>query len=165
MPIRKCKICGREFYVKPSRLKRGEGKFCSKKCQFEGQKKGKFVNCEVCGKKIWKRLHELKHSKSGKFFCSKSCQTKWRNKIFSGPKHPFWEGGIRVYRKILIENGIKPVCARYGLKDERVLTVHHLDRNRKNNSVKNLVWLCLNCHYLVHRYNESVFGDRGEVVS
>jgi predicted HNH restriction endonuclease len=28
--------------------------------------------------------------------------------------------------------------------------VHHIDKDRTNNTLKNLAWLCHNCHYLVH---------------
>jgi predicted HNH restriction endonuclease len=47
------------------------------------------------------------------------------------------------------------VCKKCGNKDARVLEVHHLDKNRKNSNIENLIWLCANCHTLVHRYNES----------
>lgn len=33
MPILcKCKQCGKEFYLPPSRVKKGRGSFCSRKC-------------------------------------------------------------------------------------------------------------------------------------
>ena len=154
MPLVHCGICKKEFYAKPSWLKRGWGKYCSPKCQHEAQLKGKFVYCEICGKKIWRPPKRLAHSKSRKFFCSKSHQTLWRNRIFIGPRHPNWRGGENIrHKNLLVRNGIKPVCKSCGCKDERVLVVHHLDRNKKHNNIKNLSWLCHNCHHLVHRYN------------
>jgi predicted HNH restriction endonuclease len=27
-----------------------------------------------------------------------------------------------------------------------------VDKNRKNNKIKNLIWLCRNCHFLIHNY-------------
>lgn len=156
MPQGKCKICHKKFYVKPSHLERGWGKYCSKKCQSKAQLKGKYINCASCMKKIWRTPADFRKSKSKDFFCSKSCQTIWRNKIYSGPKHSNWAGGESTYRKTLIENGIPQICFRCGGKDQRVLTVHHKNKDRKNNKIKNLIWLCLNCHYLVHRYNESI---------
>ena len=157
MPIVECKLCKKEFYAKPSLLKKGWGKFCSSNCQYKAQKKGGFVACNICKKKIWRAPHELEHSKSGKFFCSKSCQTLWRNKEFRGPRHHNWKGGEHILHKsLLIENGIKPICKLCNYKDERVLAVHHLDKNRKNNNVKNLIFLCFNCHHLVHCHNQKV---------
>jgi len=157
MPQVRCEICKKQFYAKPSWLKRGWGKYCSSKCQYQARLKGKFVNCVICGKKIWRQPHEFKHSKSRKFFCSKSCQTIWRNQIFVGPKHPLWKGGGKVkYRNILSRNGIKPKCKLCGCKDKRILVVHHRDKKRSNNTIKNLVWLCLNCHHLVHYYKDQV---------
>lgn len=157
MPLIKCKRCKKEFYAKPSQVKLGWGKYCSSKCQYEAQKKGKFIACDICGKETWKAPKQIEHSKSGKFFCSKSCQTLWRNKEFRGPRHGNWKGGARVhYKKILIENNVKLICKLCGCNDERMLVVHHLDRNRKHNDIKNLVWLCHNCHHLVHCYNVSV---------
>jgi hypothetical protein len=146
----KCSICGKEFYVKPSHLKRGWGKYCSKKCQNKGQIKGKFLYCNQCGKKIWRTPRDLKHSKSGKIFCSKSCQTLWRNRLYSGSNHPFWTGGLDKYRRVLLEAKIPLICNKCGYNNEQVLVAHHKDRNRKNKSLKNLEWLCRNCHYLIH---------------
>ncbi len=157
MPYVRCKICDKKFYTKPSYLKLGWGKYCSIKCKRIAQLKGKFVKCHTCGKKTWKAPKALKHSKSGNFFCCKSCQTIWRNQYYSGPKHPNWKGGEhRQYRKILLKNGKTPVCQICGLKDKRVLIAHHKDRNRKNQTIENLIWLCLNCHHLVHHYNKSI---------
>lgn len=95
----------------------------------------------------------IKKSKSGKFFCNKSCQTIWRNKYFSGSKHPMWKGGIHSYRTAIKRFGKKTQCKLCNIKDIRLLAVHHLDKNRKNNKKENLIWLCHNCHHLVHRHN------------
>lgn len=157
MPQVNCKICGKEFYAKPSHQKHGWGKYCSRGCQHKGQLRGEFINCAVCQKKIWKTPKALKGSKSGKYFCGKHCQTIWRNKFFSGTKHPNWKDGENVeYRKILTDNNIKQICNVCGNTDKRVLVAHHIDRNHRNNDIKNLTWLCLNCHYLVHKHNENL---------
>jgi len=157
MPIVKCKICQKKFYAKPNWLKRGWGKYCSPECQHKAQLRGKFVYCEICGKKIWRMPRQLIHSKSRKFFCNKSCQTLWRNRFYSGPNHPFWKGGHhQQYRKFLLNSNMAQRCKMCGNNDRRLLVVHHKDEKRNNNKVQNLVWLCLNCHHLVHYYQEKV---------
>ncbi|MDP2736716.1 MAG: HNH endonuclease signature motif containing protein [bacterium] len=152
MPIVKCKRCNQELYVKPSHLKMGYGKYCSVKCRIESSRKGKYVHCEICGKEVWRIPKDLKGSKSGKFFCNKSCQTKWRNEYFSGPNHYLWKGGEFIYRQKMLKSGARQVCQKCGIVDKRILIVHHIDHNRRNNDLSNLMWLCMNCHYLIHHY-------------
>lgn len=157
MPYVKCKICNKELYVKPSHQKHGWGKYCSIKCRHIGQRTGKKVECYVCSKEIWRTKSQLRKSKSKKSFCSKRCQTLWRNKYYSGKKHPNWKGGHCLeYRKIMLQSKIVPKCQICGEKNVKVLLVHHKDYNRKNHQIKNLVWLCWNCHHLVHCYNHQI---------
>lgn len=150
MPDVVCKQCGKNFYAKPNWIKIGWGKFCSRECVFENQKKGRDVFCFICNKQVYKSPKSLIRSKSGKFFCSKSCQTIWRNSIFIGPNHGNWKGGEKSYRDILRRSKILQECKRCKLNDTRILAVHHLDRDRRNNKLENLFWLCHNCHYLIH---------------
>jgi hypothetical protein len=150
--IRKCKVCSAEFETKPFFVRNGGGIYCSKDCHYTGIKKGKNVPCFVCGKETYKSLRSLNRSKSKKFFCGKSCQTKWRNTEFIGAKHANWKNGEHAYRSVLSRNKIPKVCRLCRTKDERVLAVHHIDRDRKNNILSNLAWLCHNCHFLVHNH-------------
>ncbi len=156
MPKVLCKTCSREFYAKPNQIKNGLGKYCSKKCCYEGIKKGKIVQCFICNKDVYKQQKALTKSKSKKFFCGKSCQAIWRNSIVNvGVNHPNWKDGKHVsYRNILRKNNIPETCIFCGNNDKRVLAAHHIDENHRNNDLKNLVWICYNCHILVHNYKE-----------
>lgn len=157
MPIVRCKICKKSFYAKPSHLKLGYGQYCSRVCQAQGQRKGKNVICFSCGKRVWRMPKELRSSKSGKFFCNKSCQTLWRNNYYSGERHPNWKGGEhQEYKIFLLRSGKEKICQVCGTTDERILVVHHKDKIRSHNNICNLIWLCLNCHYLVHKHNVSI---------
>jgi hypothetical protein len=150
MPKIKCRVCDRSFYVKPCHLKLGWGKYCSRQCASKSQLKGQHVYCSICKKILYRAPVYLKRSKSGKYFCSKSCQTLWRNSYFVGEMHPNWHDGQGSYREILKRSGKKAVCVSCKTKDERVLSVHHIDHNRHNNYESNLVWVCFNCHFLIH---------------
>lgn len=132
----------------------GQGIYCSAMCQYQGRKNGKTLLCDTCGKETYKQLKQLKKSKSGKFFCSKSCQTIWRNQEYVGDKHQNWKTGLFAYRSVLSRHKIKKFCNLCETKDLRVLAVHHIDKNRKNNDLSNLAWLCHSCHFLVHHYKE-----------
>jgi len=130
----------------------GGGNYCSNKCRVLGRKTGKNILCTFCGIEIYKPLGQLKKSKSGNHFCSKSCLFKWIYKKYNG--HPNWKGGFFSYRDKLIKNGSNRECVLCGEGNLKILAVHHIDKNRKNNDLKNLVWLCHNCHFLVHNYKQ-----------
>jgi hypothetical protein len=150
MPLVDCQICNKIFNLKPSHLKLGWGKYCSIVCRTKSQFNGDNVNCHICGKSIYRQNSKLLRSKSKKYFCNKSCQTKWRNTFFSKEKHPNWTSGISVYREILKNKGINLECILCNTKDVRILVAHHIDHNRNNNLNSNLSWVCYNCHHLIH---------------
>ena len=146
-----CLICGKELLVKESHIKRGWGKYCSKKCQAKTQLKGKWLKCDWCGKEIYRTPKDFKRSKIKKFFCSVSCHCSWENKNRRcGENAPNWVAGQTVYRRLLKRCGKPEKCAICGIKNKQVLVVHHCDANRKNNDPENLQWLCRNCHYIIH---------------
>lgn len=152
MPIVGCKICTNKFYIKPSHQKLGWGKYCSIKCRSKSQFNGKNIKCFVCKRVIYRSVTGLKRSKSKKYFCSKSCQTKWRNSVFIEDKSLKWKNGIRVYRNLMERRNLLNYCSICGIDDKRILIIHHIDRNRSNNAVENLKCLCHNCHYIEHHY-------------
>lgn len=60
-----CQICGKEFYVRPARIKMGKDKYCSRKCISEARRRADTVSCPWCGKHFVKR--------AGQIYCSRSC--------------------------------------------------------------------------------------------
>jgi len=154
----KCSICAKCFEVKASHQKRGWGKYCSTNCRSKSQLRGQSVTCHTCHQQIYRSPRMLTRSKSGFYFCSKSCQTLWRNKTFIGEKSANWKNGEQAYRKILLRGGVEPVCAICKNSDPRILSAHHIDHDRSNNHIRNLIWLCFNCHYLSH--HDSSFNQK-----
>lgn len=148
-----CQYCDKKFYAKPYWLKRGWGKYCSRKCRDIGVRKGKGMPCYICGRVAYKSPKDLERSKSGLFFCGKSCQTRWRNQVYVGEKHGNFTTGVTSYRNAIERHKVPKICVLCETKDHRVLAVHHIDKNRKNNKIENLAWLCHNCHYLVHHFD------------
>jgi len=152
MPMIKvqCAHCSKEFLTKKSNLKRGYGKYCSISCGRRGNRRGKTMFCFICGAPIYRAPEKLSRSKSKKYFCGKSCSAVWRNSTRIGNAHPNWKQGKYAYRSILRRNKGLQMCALCGTTDRRVLAVHHIDHNHGNNTLRNLAWLCHNCHHLVH---------------
>ena len=149
--IRKCKVCGTEFKTKPFHIKKGHGKYCSRACHYKDAQQRVLKFCDTCGGETFKKPTQVRRSKSGKFFCNKSCQTIWRNAHFHGTEHPNYKNGRHAYRSVLARNKVAAVCRRCVITDRRVLAVHHIDQNRTNSRVENLAWLCHNCHHIIHR--------------
>jgi hypothetical protein len=140
-------------------LKVGWGKFCSQKCQFQSQRNGTNVKRAACGELVYRTPKHFKHSKSKLFFCNKSCLAAWKNKnLIIGEKHASWKSGEYAYRNIIKRSKVPQFCKNCGEKDFRVLLVHHIDGDRKNNDLKDLMWLCHNCHFLKHVHNIEVKG-------
>lgn len=156
-----CEQCGKRFERKPSLILRGGGRFCTSVCRHASMRTGQHVRCGTCGKEIYRKPRLLKVAKTGNYFCTKSCQTVWRNRVYSGPNHKSWKNGLSssAYTTVLRRTGRDVKCELCGTDDRRVLAVHHKDRNRGNNVSENLAWLCHNCHFLVHHYDEG--RDRG----
>jgi hypothetical protein len=151
MPDNKCKICGREFYVKPFHAKKGWGKYCSIKCRTKAQFKGKWVECAYCGKKIWRMPKDFKRSKRNIFFCCVACHCSWENRnVRYGVNAPNWISGETAYRDLMRRYNIPYKCARCGISDKRVLVVHHKDGDRRHNKIENLERICCNCHAILH---------------
>ena len=152
MPWINCIKCNNNFYAKPRHIKIGWGKYCSQKCTFEGMKTGSIFSCKVCGGDVYRTKLQIKRSKSSNFFCNKKCLAVWKNEhILLGEKNGNWKGGENAYRQIMLRNKIRPICSGCGITNLKVLVVHHIDENRKNNMISNLRWLCRNCHYLEHK--------------
>lgn len=154
--IKSCQICSAEFKVKPSQVRYGYGKFCSKKCKTESQKRRVQIKCFACGtEKV------IKHSDANKAeehnFCSRKCAIGWKNKNASGENHPNWTDGAATYRKRALEHYGKK-CSNTSCKlanilniPEKLLDVDHIDSNRSNNDLQNLQVLCVLCHAIKTR--------------
>jgi len=151
-----CDFCGKKFKRKKSQLELSIKHYCSVNCQTQGRKKGKAVKCFVCSKFSYKSLKDLKNSKSKKYFCSQICSNEWIGKQQRDKNHPNWKGGTFSYKNLLKRTDSKQACVLCGKDDIRILCVHHIDKNRKNNNIKNLTWLCRNCHFLVHNYSKEL---------
>jgi ribosomal protein L37AE/L43A len=81
-----CKTCKNTFYrdkrtirqVSMKENRKNACTFCSYKCRSKNF--SEIVSCANCGQKFEKLSKEIKKSKSGNHFCSKSCSTVYNNK-------------------------------------------------------------------------------------
>ena len=83
----KCVHCGDEFHLAKNLIQladantsRHTADFCSRKCANNYRVPPTYVSCKQCEKEFKKRPSDIKKSKSGNHFCSKSCAGTWNNK-------------------------------------------------------------------------------------
>lgn len=102
----------------------------------------KEIPCVVCGKKMLAGLNK------------KTCSRKCANIHRAGIKYlgrPL-KDKVKTYqslKKRLVESrGSR--CQRCGYDKAEILQIHHQDRDRENNRLKNLELLCPNCHSEEH---------------
>ena len=119
------------------------------------------LTCAYCGKKFVRALSKLEKSKSGLYFCCRQ-HKDLAQRVSSGqqfeimrPDHYTSPGeDITKYRLNAFRNK-QHKCAVCGWdEDQDILEVHHIDENRKNNSLENLIILCPICHRKLtnHKY-------------
>lgn len=82
-----CYECNKTFslpkmYIKDAYSKNHttQAKFCSLECSGQSRLKAVKLQCSNCNIEIIKTPSEIKKSKSGNFFCSRSCAAKFNNK-------------------------------------------------------------------------------------
>lgn len=164
-----CKNCNMKFETTSRRLKAGEGKFCSKSCTSTYRHKnnlmprkvtGKLYSCDYCGKDIYKTPSQVKLSKSGLFFCCR--EHKDKSQVIGGSIAPKHYGNCKKmissksYRKKAFSTYANE-CNDCGWNEYvDVLVVHHIDGNRNNNELENLVILCPTHHYVRHYLEDSI---------
>ena len=107
------------------------------------------VECAYCGKEFYIPKSRLNKSKSGLYFCCRE-HKDLAQRIDSGNRfnsmRPAHYGTSSEYRTLAFRS-YPHECKVCGWnEDERILEVHHIDGNRKNNNIDNLCILCPTCH-------------------
>lgn len=159
--IVKCDKCGKEFEKSDKRakesLKRGWKMFCSDECKKSYKTKKVICECVNCGKTFERMLSQIR----GATFCSKSCANSYHNSERVGEKNPNYVDGAHKGRDYLTKafRTYEWVCTICGNDDNDVIEVHHIDKNRTNSDVDNLICLCANCHRKVHRGSYSITDE------
>jgi hypothetical protein len=163
--IKNCLNCSSVFYTEQKYIDRGHGKYCSRSCAAKHTnslrpEKPHNCKCHVCLITFYRNDSKKKVSKSGIHFCSRLCKEKAQTLDYGLKEiQPSHYGSItktddsKHYRKVAFKVYEK-VCNRCGYSDHpEILQVHHIDRNRMNDSISNLEVLCPNCHELEHIKN------------
>ena len=154
-----CAYCGARF-LKPLRFcKEDKLSFCSKTCASMYRRKRVTVSCALCGKT--KDIQESKYiaSKNKIFFCSRKCKDKGQ-KLESGltdilPNH--YGTGHSTYRARCFSRHQHKCCI---CGESLMVQVHHLDHDRNNSNITNLVPLCPTHHAYMHSVHKKLIEDK-----
>lgn len=159
-----CEYCSNTFNARLKEVKRGYGRYCTRSCSTKAHRAIEAaavvpnVSCSNCSKEFYKNDSKKKLSKSGHFFCCRSCKD-FAQRIGGiaeiMPPHYGTGNGVHDYRQRAFD-AYEHSCASCGwnLIDD-VLEVHHKDRDRSNNDLSNLILLCPTCHDTEHYMTRS----------
>ena len=166
-----CLLCNIPFKAQVKELKRGNGKYCSRKCALTvGRNKSIVTNktaikmkCAWCDKDIEVKPSRLKAIKKGFCFCSRKCKEVGQSVKGIKGAQPSHYGTTHCDYRVLARNAYPHKCNNCSYdKKVGILIVHHKDRNRENNDVSNLEILCPNCHAEEHlRNKDGIFWKMG----
>ncbi len=143
-----CSECQKPF-AKPKRFIKGNNNYCSTKCMHDAQNLQIEIQCTIC-EKTFRRPKSRINTKSGLNFCSRLCKEKAQSGEVRLLECGFYKDGSGSYRD--------KAFAYYHHECEwcksdliELLDVHHLDHDRTNNIIENLIILCVWCHAIETR--------------
>lgn len=152
-----CLYCGERFETFPSEIKKGHGKFCSRKCAMTHRNiHDNPTKSEAVRRKISKNHADVSGERNPMYMRRGKLAPSYIDgrSYFPGEQ----------YRKILLASGTKAVCCVCGSTEN--LHVHHIDGNHANNDIKNLAWVCAHCHLtIVHEYQKNEKGQFAGMVT
>lgn len=142
-----CKYCNLQL-----NYKRRHNKFCNQSCAANYNNQCRVVRrpCIQCGKEI---------KKDSKKYCSVECMKAYHHAESLKAVENGSASLVRIKRYLL---ETKRSCSVCGLSEWRgnpiALDTHHSDGDSSNNSLKNLVLICPNCHAQTSNYKSKNIG-------
>jgi len=151
-----CLHCDKEFL----RAKKGKSsrKYCSTDCGNKSRRKQVELICFVCNCSYTRVPSKaFGRSKNNVSFCSNACKYSVQSldclNAPALPKHYGVSNGRSAnYRRRRSSLEKLDSGCNCGEKRKYLLTIHHVDGDRLNNSQENLECVCGNCHLIRHLY-------------
>ncbi len=137
-----CAKCGVVFSDKTHH--RAKRKFCSHQCSVGSRKNGTTQKCKECSTDIYVIPSYNTAGTGKKTFCSRACQLQsWSRDRKTAQRASTYRRNAWLH--------FEKRCGDCGYNSHpEILIIHHIDGNRANGKLTNLVPLCQNCHCLRH---------------
>jgi len=132
--------------------------------------------CSHCNKKLYISLYRTKNTIN--FFCSRNHFAQWKKTNILKENNPNWNNGSSfgeygkefdssLKERVRFRDNYKcRECGCTQLENGRQLDVHHIDYNKINNILNNLISLCRRCHVITNgsrKYWMDYFNNKKEV--
>lgn len=114
-------------------------------CDFRAKKKSPTKRCKRCRTK--RRKEQVARAHENEILRNGGLPGVGRGGNQEGETNHMWRGGRRTYRKraVNLHGEQCKMC-----NSRRNVVVHHIDGNRNNNRINNLIPLCAECHGYIH---------------
>lgn len=141
---------GEIYHKDPSAIKRWMILFGIPRRPAGQPNSGKNIKCQVCNKEFYVPKARLKRYKPK--YCGIPCRT-------IGLRGQFLKKTEKLTHTTAITYRLRKTIGKCQIcgfdKEPRILTTHHVNLNHADNSTKNLLLLCPNCHSLEHLRKEN----------
>ena len=141
-----CDNCHNLFLKNIIAIKNSKHNFCSPECSRK-YRQADYVEleCAQCGDEFLKNTNKM-NSKSGLYFCSRKCKDEAQR--MGGLILPSHYGTSEYYQKKALRH-YGNLCELCGYDEFPICEVHHIDGDKKNNALENLIVLCPNHHTII----------------
>lgn len=150
----KCAVCGKEIYRKPYQLKKIKNITCSYECCYKLKKQ------TMAGEN--NHQYGLKGSLNASYKDGEFIST-WGYKKIYAPSHPEARGNYVFEHRLVAESYLMDDVNSYDYNGYKTLSsdyvVHHLDFDRLNNDINNLVVMKKNDHTKFHNTLKEIIRD------
>jgi len=112
--------------------------------------------CPICKKEFYKNMSCIKNAKN--ICCSYKCSYELKSILYKKENNPCWKGGIssepypfefndQLKKQVRYrDNYVCQNCNKTQEENNKALCVHHIDYNKDNLELSNLISLCASCH-------------------